>query len=316
MRVSKSREKSRPAQPRAERLREIPECAGTGEVPEPLTAVRARGYRRCRPAVPRRAVVVSFPAEPVPHVHAGQATPGRPLTAPPLRPDRPDHLQACGFVQMRLHDGIDAGLLTVICERTRERQAIRAGRRMRSPDVLEVLGGRAVVRGVAEHIRPGNGPESAARVAREWSGMVGGQDSNSHRSAPTSPAIPITLASINMIGGKLRQTHHFVAWRHLHGYGWVWNPDRLKGNVPHTAVWNRHLNAGGLRRRGGVMEGTKILRDTSKRRGRGSVEPVFSITCNTAPDAERGLRPTSTILFSHIMTGGCLLSRPDSHCGV
>ncbi len=176
MRVSKSRRKSRPAQPRAERLREIPECAGTGEVPEPLTAVRARGYRRCRPAVPRRAVVVSLPAEPVPPVHAGQATPGRPLTAPPLRPDRPDHLQACGFVQMRLHDGIDAGLLTVICERTRERQAIRAGRRMRSPDVLEVPGGRAVARGVAEHIRPGNGPESAARVAREWSGVGGVQD--------------------------------------------------------------------------------------------------------------------------------------------
>ena len=176
MRVSKSRRKFRPAQPRAERLREIPEFAGTGEVPEPLTAVRARGYRRCRPAVPRRAVVVSLPAEPIPHVHAGQATPGRPLTAPPLRPDRPDHLQACGFVQMRLHDGIDAGLLTVICERTRERQAIRAGRRVRSPDVLEVPGGRVVVRGVAEHIRPGNGPESAARVAREWSGVVGVQD--------------------------------------------------------------------------------------------------------------------------------------------
>ena len=316
MRVSKSRRKSRPAQPRAERLREIPECAGTGEVLEPLTVVRARGYRRCRPAVPRRAVVVSFPAEPVPHVHAGQATPGRPLTAPPLRPDRPDHLQACDFVQMRLHDGIDAGLLTVICERTRERQAIRVGRRMRSPDVLEVLGGRAVVRGVAEHIRPGNGPESAARVAREWSGMVGVQDSNSHRSAPTSPAIPITLASINMIGGKLRQTHHFVAWRHLHGYGWVWNPDRLKGNVP-TLPSGIVISTPGDSGDGEASWKVRRFSGIPRRDEDGAQwSPVFSITCNTAPDAERGLRPTSTILFSHIMTGGCLLSRPDSHCGV
>ena len=176
MRISKSRQKLRPAQPRVERFRDTPECVGPDEAGAPPTVVRLQGYRRFPPAARKRALVANCPAGPVPHLRAGQAAPRRHLIPPPLRPERPDHVQAYDFVQMRLHDGIDAGLLTVICERTRERQAIRAGRRMRSPDVLEVPGGRAVVRGVAEHLRPGNGPESAARVAREWSGVVGVQD--------------------------------------------------------------------------------------------------------------------------------------------
>ena len=176
MRISKSRQKLRPAQPRVEHFRDTPECAGPDEAVDPPTVVRLQGYRRFPPAARKRALVANCPAGPVPHLRAGQAAPRRHLIPPPLRPERPDHIQAYDFVQMRLHDGIDAGLLTVICERTRERQAIRAGRRVRSPDVLEVPGGRAVVRGVAEHLRPGNGPESAARVAREWSGVVGVQD--------------------------------------------------------------------------------------------------------------------------------------------
>ena len=163
MRVSKSRQKLRPAQPRVEHFRDTPECAGPDEAVDPPTVVRLQGYRRFPPAARKRALVANCPAGPVPHLRAGQAAPRRHLIPPPLRPERPDHVQACDFVQMRLHDGIDAGLLTVICERTRERQAIRAGRRVRSPDVLEVPGGRAVVRGVAtsRSLRPGlrgNGP--------------------------------------------------------------------------------------------------------------------------------------------------------------
>ena len=139
MRVSKSRGKPRPAQPRVEGLSQTRQCV----CPDRVTAVRARGRRQ---AEPRRALVVTCPAGPVPHVRAGQTAPGRPLNAPPPRPERPDHVQAYDFVQSRLRDGRDVGMLTVICEHTGECLAVGAGRPIRSADVLEVLASLLVVR--------------------------------------------------------------------------------------------------------------------------------------------------------------------------
>ena len=92
-----------------------------------------------------------------------------------LRPAWNDHVWACDFVHLRLHDGTRVRLLTVIDEYSRECVAIRAARSMRSADVIEVLAELMVFRGVPDHIRSDNGPEFKARAVREWLGRVGSQ---------------------------------------------------------------------------------------------------------------------------------------------
>ena len=55
-------------------------------------------------------------------------------------------------------------------EYARECLAIRAGRSIRSDDVIEVLAELMSIRGVPGHIRSDNGPEFTARAVREWLG--------------------------------------------------------------------------------------------------------------------------------------------------
>jgi transposase InsO family protein len=64
-------------------------------------------------------------------------------------------------------------LLTVIDEYTGDCLAIRAGRSIRAPDVIETLAGLMLVKGVPEHIRSDNGTEFTARAVREWLARVG-----------------------------------------------------------------------------------------------------------------------------------------------
>ena len=66
-------------------------------------------------------------------------------------------------------------LLTVIDEYTRECLAIRAGRSIRSSDVIETLAKLMTAKGVPEHIRSDNGPEFTSRAVREWLTNVGTQ---------------------------------------------------------------------------------------------------------------------------------------------
>ena len=90
-----------------------------------------------------------------------------------LRPERKNHVWVYDFVQIRTNDGKAVQLLTVIDEYTRECLAIRAGRSIRSPDVIETLAGLMADRDVPEHIRSDNGLEFTARAVREWLGGVG-----------------------------------------------------------------------------------------------------------------------------------------------
>ena len=92
-----------------------------------------------------------------------------------LRPERENHVWAYDFVQLRTRDGRPVRLLTVIDEYTRECLAIRAGRSIRSSDVIETLAELMTARGVPEHIRSDNGPEFTARTVREWLGKVGAE---------------------------------------------------------------------------------------------------------------------------------------------
>ena len=74
---------------------------------------------------------------------------------------------------LKTQDGRGVRLLTVMDEYSRECLAIRAERHMRSVDVIEVLAELMLTRGVSEHIRSDNGPESTTKAVREWLESVG-----------------------------------------------------------------------------------------------------------------------------------------------
>ena len=87
-----------------------------------------------------------------------------------LRPQGKNHVWAYDFAQTRTRYGRGLRLLTIIDEYTRECLAIRAGRSLRSPDVIETLSDLMTARGVPAHRRPDNGPGFAAGAVQEWLG--------------------------------------------------------------------------------------------------------------------------------------------------
>ena len=92
-----------------------------------------------------------------------------------LQPEHRDHVWSYDFVHERTHDGRPVKILVVIDEYTRECLALRAERRLRSQQVLEVLGELFADRGVPSYVRSDNGPEFAADAVREWLDRVGVQ---------------------------------------------------------------------------------------------------------------------------------------------
>ena len=101
-------------------------------------------------------------------------------------------------MHLRLHDGTGERLLTVIDEYSRECLALRAGRSMRSAEVIEVLTELMLFRGAPDHIRSDNGPEFTARAVREWLGRVGA------RTLCIEPGSPWENGYIESFNGKLR----------------------------------------------------------------------------------------------------------------
>ena len=106
---------------------------------------------------------------------------------------------AYDFVHNRTWDGWAVRLLTVIDEYTRECLAIRAGRSIRSSDVIETLAELMTSRGVPEHIRSDNGPEFTAKAVREWLGMVGA------KTLYIEPGWPWENGYVESFNGKLRE---------------------------------------------------------------------------------------------------------------
>ena len=115
-----------------------------------------------------------------------------------LRPERSNHVWAYDFVHIRTRDGRTVRLLTVIDEYTRECLAIRAGRSIRSSDVIETLAGLMADKGVPEHIRSDNGPEFMARAIREWLRGVGAG------TLCIEPGSPWENGYVESFNGKLR----------------------------------------------------------------------------------------------------------------
>ena len=75
----------------------------------------------------------------------------------------PNDVWAYDFVQGRTHDGRSFRMLTLIDEFTRECLSIDVARQLNSEDVLERLAWLMVTRGVPNHIRSDNGPDSQPR---------------------------------------------------------------------------------------------------------------------------------------------------------
>ena len=101
-----------------------------------------------------------------------------------LRAERPDHVWSYDFVEDRTHDGRRFRLLNVVDEFTHECLAIRAGRRLKAADVIDVLSDLFILRGVPSHIRSDNGPEFAARAVRSWIAAVGAKAAYIERGSP------------------------------------------------------------------------------------------------------------------------------------
>lgn len=72
----------------------------------------------------------------------------------------------------RTHDGRALRMLTVIDEYTRENLAIHVRRKLKSQDILYVLGKLFVKYGPPQHIRSDNGPEFIAQAVRDWLGKL------------------------------------------------------------------------------------------------------------------------------------------------
>ena len=115
-----------------------------------------------------------------------------------LRPERRNHIWAYDFVQDRTRDGRTLKMLVVVDEFSRECLAIEAARRLRSQDVLAVLGDLFVRHGPPEHIRSDNGPEFVARAVRDWLGRLGVQ------TLYIEPGSPWENGYCESLNGKLR----------------------------------------------------------------------------------------------------------------
>ena len=115
-----------------------------------------------------------------------------------LRPEQPNHVWAYDLVAVRTHEGRPVRLLTVMDEFSRECLAIRAARRIRSDDVLELLTELFTLKGVPEHIRSDNGPEFTSKAVREWLPKVG------VKTLFIEPGSPWENGYIESFNGKLR----------------------------------------------------------------------------------------------------------------
>jgi len=73
-----------------------------------------------------------------------------------LRPERPNHVWSCDFVESRTHDGRKFRMLNLLDEFTRECLAIRVDRKLNWTDVIDVLADQFILRGVPAHIRSDN----------------------------------------------------------------------------------------------------------------------------------------------------------------
>ena len=84
------------------------------------------------------------------------------------RPEHYNHIWSYDFLSERLENGRLLKLLVVIDEFTRECLAIDVNRKIKGPDVVEVLRYLFAVRGAPDFIRSDNGPEFISDVVKKF----------------------------------------------------------------------------------------------------------------------------------------------------
>lgn len=90
-----------------------------------------------------------------------------------LRPNWPNHVWSYDFVAERLKCGRKIRTLTVIDEYTRECLSLRTDYRLGADEVMDVLTGLFITRGIPDHIRSDNGSEFTAKSIKAWLGRLG-----------------------------------------------------------------------------------------------------------------------------------------------
>jgi putative transposase len=115
-----------------------------------------------------------------------------------LRPEHRNHVWSYDFVEARTHDGRKVRLLNVIDEFTRECLAIRVARKLKAPDVIDVLSDLFILRGVPAHVRSDNGPEFIAQSVQKWIAAVGA------KTAYITPGSPWENGYIESFNARLR----------------------------------------------------------------------------------------------------------------
>ncbi len=83
-----------------------------------------------------------------------------------LRAERPDHVRSYHFVEGRTHDGRKYRMLNVLDQFTHACLATRVARKLGSTDVIDVLSGLFILRGVPGHVAPTTGRSSWPRPFR------------------------------------------------------------------------------------------------------------------------------------------------------
>ncbi len=94
-------------------------------------------------------------------------------TGSPTQATRPNEVWSWDFVHTRTENKLPLKLFTLIDECTRQCLMIRAGRQLRSGDVLDTLSEVMAVRGVPEFIRSDNGSEFIAKEVQGWLAEMG-----------------------------------------------------------------------------------------------------------------------------------------------
>jgi putative transposase len=89
-------------------------------------------------------------------------------------------------------------MLNVVDECTHECLAVRVERRPRATDVVDVLAGLFLLRGVPGHVRSDNGPEFVAKAVQGWITAVGA------KTAYIAPGSPWENGYVESFNARLR----------------------------------------------------------------------------------------------------------------
>jgi transposase InsO family protein len=89
-------------------------------------------------------------------------------------------------------------MLNVVDEFTHECLAIRVSRKLKAVDVIDVLSGLFILRGVPGHVRSDNGPEFVAKAMQQWITAVGA------KTAYIAPGSPWENGYIESFNARLR----------------------------------------------------------------------------------------------------------------